>query len=183
VNPFERAYEKPEAGNAVTIQSVEKRLDGILDAAIERAYNDHRGIKGAALAREIYGSEPELMEELKESWMVERLAWHINRKRTERWRENSSQLVLPGFEEMPLRIFLRNGERPRLDYATMSQIEDHVKLLRTRFTNSPRLKRMEAVLDLMRRYAAQKENFGITWSDVKKKELERRDFERLVGGE
>ena len=121
------------------------------------------------------------MEMLKEPWMVERLAWQINRKRAERWRAESSQLALPGFEEMPLRIFLRNGQRPRLEFATMSQVEDHVKLLRTRFKNSPRLRKMEAVLDLMRRYAEDKDAFGATWADVKRKELERRDFERLVG--
>ena len=165
----------------MTIQTVEKRLDEVLAEAMDAAYEAGRGVKGAKLAREIYLSQSELMEMLKEPWMVEWLAWQINRKRAERWRAESSQLALPGFEEMPLRIFLRNGQRPRLEFATMSQVEDHVKLLRTRFKNSPRLRKMEAVLDLMRRYAEDKDAFGATWADVKRKELERRDFERLVG--
>jgi len=80
---------------------------------------------------------------------------------------------------MPSMIFLRNGQRPKLEYATTSDIEDHVKLLRTRFHDSPRVKKMEAVLELMRGHTSQ--NRGITWGEVKRKELERRDFDRLVG--
>jgi hypothetical protein len=111
--------------------------------------------------------------------MIDRLAWQINRKRGERCRSKYPQMVLPGLEEEPYRINLRNGQRPRLNYATTSQVEDHVKLLRSRFQGSTRLKRMEAIAEIMRRYVD--DNIGITWSEVKAKELERRDFERLVG--
>jgi hypothetical protein len=122
-----------------------------------------------------------LIEDLKEAWMLEKLAWHINRKRGDRWRRRSPQMDLPGFENMPRMIFLRNGQRPRLEYATTSDIEDHVKLLRTRFHDSARVKKMEAVLALMRQHTSEnQESRGITWGEVKQKELERRDFERLV---
>jgi len=169
----------------MTIQTVEKRLDEVLEQAIgsglrSRARRQRSKARQGDLrirARFDGGTEGTF------GW-VERLAWQINRKRAERWRAGSSQLALPGFEEMPLRIFLRNGQRPRPGVSPqLSQVEDHVKLLRTRFKNSPRLKKMEAVLELMRRYADDKDAFGETWGDVKKKELERRDFDRLVGGE
>jgi len=161
------------------IESVQSRLNRALDDAVELADLGGRHLPGIAIARTIYTAEPELIEELKEAWMLEKLAWHINRKRGDRWRRKSPQMELPGFENMPSMIFLRNGQRPKLEYATTSDIEDHVKLLRTRFHDSPRVKKMEAVLELMRRHTSQ--NRGITWGEVKRKELERRDFDRLVG--
>src|SRR5271157_435712 len=102
----------------MTIQSVENRLDRTLDEAIDLADRDGRRESGLAIAQRIYASERALIEELKEAWMVEKLAWHINRKRGERWRVKSPQMELPGFEDMPRTIFLRNGQRPRMEYAT-----------------------------------------------------------------
>ena len=61
--------------------AVEKHLNDVLNKAIEAAYESGQAIRGAILARQVYASEPELMDELKEPWMVERLAWQINRKR------------------------------------------------------------------------------------------------------
>jgi hypothetical protein len=163
---------------AMTIQSVENRLNRVLDEAIELAYLEKSGVNGMAVARRIYESEPALMNELKERWMIERLAWQINRKRAERWRARSSQMELPGFEEMPRRILLRNGTRPRLEYSTVREVEEHLRLLRSRFKKSAQVRKMEAVLELMRRYA--EDDPDITWADVKKKEMERGDFERLL---
>lgn len=163
------------------IQSVENRLSQILDDAIDLAYLGEKRIEGLAIARHVFSSEPALMEELKEAWMVEKLAWYINRKRGERWRSKLPQINLPGFEDMPRTIFLRSGERPRLEYATVGVIEDHVKMLRARLRDSPKVRKMEAVLALMRHYSCDRDHRDITWQDVKKRELERLDFERIVG--
>lgn len=160
-------------------ESVETRLNQILDDAIELADLGNRRVRGIAIARRIYADHASLIEELKEPWMLEKLTWHINRRRGERWRAKSPQMELPGFEDMPRMIFLRTGQRPRLDYSTATEIEDHIKLLRIRFNDAPRVKKMEAVLDLMRRYSA--ENRGITWAEVKQKEMERRVFDKLIG--
>jgi len=101
-------------------------------------------------------------------------------KRAERWRAGSSQLALPGFEEMPLRIFLRKRAASTSGVRHNEPGRGPCEVAAYRFKNSPRLKKMEAVLELMRRYADDKDAFGETWGDVKKKELERRDFDRLV---
>jgi hypothetical protein len=161
-------------------ESVDKRLSGVLDAAIEIAALGEKRVSSIDIARHVFQSEAALMDQLKELWMVEKLAWYVNRKRGELWRaKRGPQMYLPGFEDVPKTIFLRNGQRPRLEYATVGAVEDHVKLLRSRFRDSRKVKKMEAVLELMRKYTPDEKD--ITWGEVKKKELERRDFDRLVG--
>jgi hypothetical protein len=175
-------HHSPEPGVTwrMSIRSIENRLDRILGERLERIEtHGRRSPGGLAIAREIYESEPALMEELKDPWMLQKLAWLVNRKLAERWRTKYPQVELPGFEGMDRTIILRNGRRPRLDYCRAAEIEDHIKLIRVRFEGSLRLKKMEALLELMHRYTP--DDPDINWSDVKRKELERRDFERLVG--
>jgi hypothetical protein len=163
----------------MTIHSLETWLSRILDERLESAEREGRDPGGLAIAREIYEGESDFIEEAKEAWMLQKLAWYANRKLGDRWRAKYPQTELPGFEGMDRTIFLRNGRRPRLDYCSAPEIEDHIKLLRSRFRDSPKLKRMEALLELMHRYTPEQRD--ITWIEVKRKELERRDFERIVG--
>ncbi len=85
------------------------------------------------------------------------------------------QMVLPDpiFQGLPESIFLRNGRRPRLDHCTVSEVDDNIKLRRTRADNDPHLAQMEAVSRLMHEYSA--ENRGITWAEVKRREAAKRE--------
>jgi hypothetical protein len=50
-------------------ESVETRLNQILDDAIELADLGNRRVRGIAIARRIYADHASLIEELKEPWM------------------------------------------------------------------------------------------------------------------
>jgi hypothetical protein len=127
----------------------------------------------SACAEWFYNSHPQLIEKLKRPWMIERLTNMIKNARRQGWpllEMEKQQLNLPGFEDLPRRIFLRNGARKLLDKATIGDVRQHLKMLRDRFKNHPKIKQMEAVLDLMHKYNAEKQR--ITWKQVKQRELE-----------
>jgi hypothetical protein len=122
-------------------------------------------------AERFYDSHPDLMERLKRSWIVKRLAQTIKNGAKQGWAKldfetrGSAQLCLPGFENLPKRIFLRNGARKLLDKSTVADIQQHLKMLRQRFATSSKIKKIEAVLDLMQKYTTLHPK--ITWEKVK----------------
>jgi hypothetical protein len=155
--------------------NLEARVERILAEAIELA--DIGGIKVPvrSIADRVYDSEPDLMAELQRPWMVERLIWMISRKRRSTRRnsvETEAQLPLPGFEDLPRTIFLPNGRRHRLDHANRTHIIEHIKMLKSRLSFHPKIEKMEAVLALMTKYSDTEP--GITWGEVKRKEIANR---------
>jgi hypothetical protein len=124
----------------------------------------------SACAEQFYNSHPQLMEKLKRPWLVQRLTKMIKNGTHQGWPklEFDSQMNLPGFEDLPRRIFLRDGRRKLLDKATVGDIRQHIKMLRDRFLQRPKIKRMEAVLELMEKYSKIKPK--ITWREVKQRE-------------
>jgi hypothetical protein len=156
--------------------SLEKRIEHMLDEAIELADLGDRRVPAQKIAERIVDSETELVREAQRFWSIERLTWMISRRRRARWRnETPLQMVLPDpiFQGLPRTIFLRNGQRPRLDFCTVSETEDHLKLLRDRLKSHPRVQQMEAVVELHRKWAAIQR--GISWSDAKRREAESRE--------
>lgn len=126
----------------------------------------------SACAEQFYNSHPHLMDKLKHPWLVQRLTKMIKNGTQRGWPklEIDSQLNLPGFEDLPRRIFLRDGRRKVLDMATVGDVRQHLKMLRDRFMQSGKIKRMEAVLELMEKYSKTKPK--ITWKEVKRRELD-----------
>jgi hypothetical protein len=158
--------------------TTQQQIDKLIDEAIELA--DIGGIRVShwAIAERLYDSEAALMKEIERTWILERLVWIISRKRRNRYLTRqademptiySSQLVLPGFEGLPRTIFLKNGKRHRLDFATAPQVNEHIAMLKARMDRSPKIARFEAVLKVMRKYTGQQPD--ITWAEVKAKEL------------
>ena len=148
-------------------------VEKLLADAIELADIGGITVTARSIAECLYDSEPQLMAELHRPWIVDRLMWIIGRKRRSQWRRNPSpqaQLVLPGFEGLPQTIFLRNGSRKLLDEAKTTDVREHIKMLKARLKTSPKIQRMERVLDLMQKYAA--EEPGIKWAEVKRREIE-----------
>ncbi len=156
----------------MTKVNLETRIGRVLKEAIELADIGGASTATIAIAGRIYDSEPELMTELQRPWMVDRLNWMIARMRRDRRRAKSAddQLALPGFESLPRTIFLRDGARQKLDNANTTQVREHVKMLRSRLKHHAKIDQMEAVLELMRKHSHEKH--GITWAEVKRKELE-----------
>lgn len=153
--------------------SIETQITKVLDEAIELADIGGATTATSAIAERVYDSESDLMAELQRPWMVDRLIWMISRMRRTRRRAKmvDGQLVLPGFETAPRTIFMRDGRRQQLDKANVTQIVEHLKMLRARLKQHSKIDQMEAVLELMRKYS--QEQPGITWAEVKRKELER----------
>jgi hypothetical protein len=158
--------------------NIHHQVDKVIADAIELADIGGIRVSNQAIAERIYDSELDLMRELQRPWMLDRLLWIISRKRRNRFMgqqaddnptDYSVQLVLPGFEGLPRTIFLKNGKRHRLDFATTQQVAEHIAMLKARMDESPKIARFEAVLKLMRKYSDAKPD--IRWIEVKRAEL------------
>jgi len=165
------------------LQTLTVRLEQAVDAALSAAdavyAREHKWPGIAGIAESLYNAQPELMEEAKRPIIMERLYWLIKRRRSARRDERYHQLELPGIE-LPRTVFLKNGSRTRVDYLTATQIDEAVKVLeaQSRERQTPKIRRLRAAREVMERYLA--DNRTITWGDVKKREIERLDFERLI---
>jgi hypothetical protein len=150
------------------------KLQNTLNAEFEQYFftNNLFEIGPMACAEGFYDSHPELMEKLKRPWLIERLTNLAKHRRQRGWPSTgeNTQLTLPGFENLPRRIFLPNGTRKILDNATIGQIRDHLAMMRQRALEHSKIKQMEAVLALMEKYSTKQP--WPTWGQVKQKELQ-----------
>jgi hypothetical protein len=103
-----------------------------------------------ALARRIFDAEPDLMERLREPWMLARLEGIIKQKRNAIPVEG--QLTLPGMPALPRIIRLKNGSRPPFDEATIAQLREYRDILEKR--RPPRLRIVKRMIEVMEPYAA-----------------------------
>jgi hypothetical protein len=158
---------------------LETRLEKTLDEAIELASIGDQYVSARKIAERIYATETEIVQEISRPLVIDRLTWMITRRRRARWDQKYSrnQMMLPDpiFQGLPKTVFLRNGARPRLMHTTLSQTEDHLKLLRERFKNDPRVRQFEAVVELHRKWTAI--HRGITLAEAMKHEAEERERE------
>jgi len=157
-------------------ESLEKRLQRTLREAIELADIGDDLVPARTVAERVFDTETELMTEVARPWVLERLTWLISRlRRTLADQDNPLQLCLPDpiFKGLPKTIFLRNGERPSLLGATLTQTEDHLRLLRKRFKTDWRVKQFEAVVDLHRKWASKFR--GISLRDAFRREVQERE--------
>ena len=160
-----------------TTADLGQRIQDVIKEALELA--DLGGARAPAvqIAQRIYASEPALMEEAGRIWILERLTWLILRRRSRQWTEPQDyvQLLLPEFPNEPKMIWLPGGERERFNSCSVKQVDAHIKMLKARYAQGARVRRMEKVSELMHRYSL--ESPGITWFEVKQRELARRDAE------
>lgn len=147
-------------------------LQKSLEDAIELSHFT-KGLSSVVLiAEDVYDSNPELMEQAKRPVLILRIRKMIENRRARVWSKNEPekyQLTLPGFEGLPRRIVLPNGQRKLLDDSTAKDVQRHIAMLRKRFLEHPKIQQMERVLDLMQKHNSQKPR--ITWSEVKAIEL------------
>lgn len=166
---------------AVMQMTLEKRVEKAIDEAIELADLGGQHIPASRIAERLFEGQTELMKEVSQSWIIERLAWMISRRRRASWNRAhpSGQMVLadPVFQGLPRTIFLRNGMRPALEQCIVSQTRDHLTLLRRRFNNSPRIVQFEALVEIHAKWAATRRN--ITWGDAMRLEAEERELEGM----
>lgn len=159
----------------VARDTLDRKIVRVVDEAIELADLGTIRFAAESVAQRIYDQEAELMEQVRYAWTIERLVLIIKRRRRERKYHENFQLALPDpiFQDLPRRIFLRNGKRPKLDYCTVTETDDHLKLLRNRFPAHPRVVQMEAVVKLHRKWS-EREN-GISWLETKQREISERE--------
>ena len=165
--------------------STQRRLEQAVDSALadatalwekEQRYYPHV----LEMAEGIYVKNPELMEEAKKMVLLDRLCWLLKRRKTARFQQEFRQMDLPGLE-LPRTIYLKNGSRPRLEICTAREIDEGIRLLegQAREKQNPKIRRLKIARQMMEPY--RKEAPNVTWGEVKQKEAERRDFDRLVG--
>ncbi len=165
----------PYNGHMATARLSEQKIKGVLREAIELAgIAGGRKVSNRAIVERIYDTEPALMADYQRQWSIDRILWMIARERRERHAGEpqeyiSPQINLPGFEDLPQTIFLRNGRRQRLDYANVTQITEHIAMLKARMERSPKIVQFEAMVKVMRKYSAAAPD--IRWIDVKRAEL------------
>jgi hypothetical protein len=162
----------------LTSKLSEQKIVAVLREAIELAgIAGGRKVSNRAIVERVYDSEPRLMAEYQRQWSIDRMLWMIARERRERYAGAGAeapeivamQINLPGFEDLPQTIFLRNGRRQRLDYANVTQITEHIAMLKARAERSPKIVQFEAVVKVMRKYSDKQPD--IRWLDVKRAEL------------
>lgn len=121
------------------------------------------------LAERIYNAESQLMSQLQRPWMVERLVWMLSRKRQHI--VSANQLRLPGFEDLPRRLTMKDGRRVALRNANLEQLKEFRNVLLAR-----RNKRLESLNRLIACVAEYEHKTpGITVGEVISLEIEKRD--------
>ena len=171
-------------GMSIPDRSIDRRIEEAADAALSEAdllcERENRYPTIAGMAEAIYSGRPDLMEEAKKPVLLDRLQWVLKRRKLARFQEEFHQMDLPGLE-LPRTVFLRNGSRPRLDLCTAPEIDNAIRVLEgnARERETPKLRRLKIARQIMDPYLLGQPK--IHWGEVKKKELERRDFNRLVG--
>lgn len=159
------------------------RLEEVVDAAWAAEHEERQRNPnaprhtGPELADRIRDSNPDLVKEMEWPCVRDRIVWVVKRRRGA-WRDEH-QLTLPGID-LPKTIPLRNGRRPHCYYCTAREMEQAIGVLRqqSRDRLTPKIRSLERALEIMRPYA--EEEPDITWSAVVRKELERREFDRIV---
>lgn len=135
-----------------------------VEEAIELSHFTKKLITARDVAEDVL---PQIGQELKDRWIIQRLMRIVKRKREE-WatpRQEEKQLTLPGLEGLPRRIVLRSGRRKLLNESTMGQIRESLEMLRARFSQQHKVRQLEMVLELMQKYAVDRPK--ITWGRVK----------------
>lgn len=124
------------------------------------------------IAEDVYDSNPGLMEQAKRPVLISKIRKMVENRRARIWSKNepqNDQMALPGFDRLPRRIFLPNGNRKLLDETTAYDIQKHLVMLRKRLGEHPKIRQIERVLELMGKYTPEKPR--ITWAEVKAIEL------------
>lgn len=125
--------------------ALEVELEITLDAALTFA---EPGTKLPTIAERVYQSEPALVEQLCHPWMVERFIWILRRKRRKiaAWQ----QFLLPGFEQLPGRITIRDRHWRSLRFAKLEDLKQYRAVLQER--RDPRLVQLDKLIALVSLY-------------------------------
>jgi hypothetical protein len=156
----------------------ENKIRLVLRDAIELASVAGRRVSNRTIVERVYDSEPTLMAEYQREWSIDRMLWMIAKERRERYMNHTpdavpvyTQINLPGFEDLPQTIFLRNGRRYRLDLANVTQINEHIAMLKARMERAGKIAKFQAMLKVMNPYSEVQP--GISWGEVKDLELKK----------
>lgn len=108
----------------------------------------------------------EIIEALTAEWQFQQVLRMVRKKRLEIKRKAriEEQYLLPGFEELPERITITNGQRRPLADATYHQLREYLAVLHKRHRAARRVQQIKALMELVRKY--QIDEPGITVREV-----------------
>lgn len=108
--------------------------------------------------RAIEHAEPELIADLGRVLLLAHFTRLVRIERGKQARERRKQMLLPGFEHLPLTLRLRNGKRVPLRMATYSDVRAYYRKLSTKYDSrrrdDPKLSEAKRLLERMRRQNA-----------------------------
>lgn len=166
----------------VAIENLEEKVRKTLEDALELAQIGGRKAKPSLVAESVYRSDPELVEAVKQQYILDRWSRLVGvLQRNHKYAQVAHlQLVLPDpiFQDLPQTIFLRNGTRPKLDYCSLDETQEHLEVLRERFKVHPRVAQMEALVAIHRKWA--KKDTKLTWGEAKRREAADRAGRELL---
>ena len=134
-----------------------RELEIILETALMTATP---GTSVRKIAERLYNDEPGLVEQLQRPWITARLEWMLYRKQDRL--PGADQTTFPGFPTLPIRMTLKNRERPYLMQGNMKQLEEFRDVLGK--VKGRRYRIVERLIRLMAPYSAKRP--GITVAEV-----------------
>ena len=136
-------------------------LDQLLDAALDNA---EPGFGLVRLAGQVFDEKNAALEALIKQWAIERILTLLRRKRLERGRK--TQLRLPGFEAIPLRVPGADGKGRPLLRSTYEDLRRYHVAVQAKAERDPKLVQLEALMKLMSKHRGK----GITVQEVLERE-------------
>jgi hypothetical protein len=153
----------PYNGYPMSIQGLTATLKKELEITIETALMlAEEGTTIPALAERIYNSEPQLMGECQRLWALERIRWILYRKKQRIASKN--QLRLPGFENLPRVITMKDGRRRVLKNATLDDLREYRTVLVN--ANNDRIEALDRLIALVSKYSKREKKRLITVEEV-----------------
>ena len=102
------------------------------------------------LAQRIYDSSPELMAQCEKYWALERIAWMLYRRKR-RLLARRNQLTLPGFENLPRLLTMRDGTRKNIKAATLPELLEYREVMTK--NNRSKLEDLDRLISLVSKHS------------------------------
>jgi hypothetical protein len=137
--------------------------------------------KAVAAERIIREAEPEFLSQLTQHLLSQFALTVVGAEKAKVAKASQpAQLVLPGFERIPRKITIGDGQKIALSEAKQSDLRKYLKALnqkdRNRHTTNPKIAEVKALIEVMGRHS--RKHRGITYAEVVELESRRRGLQK-----
>lgn len=146
------------------------RLDELLETVLIAA---PPGSSILSLANEAIGRDRELIADLMQEWQLDHVCQLLRRKQRQMAREQrTAQIMLPGFERLPVHITVEKGRRRPLETATYWQLREYLIVLRRRQQNNSKIAQVKTLMGLIEKWKKKLKGKtkGLTVAEVMQRE-------------